>query len=855
MEIKDAALAYLRAGLSIVPAGHNKRPRIKWGIYQKQLPTETEVEQWFSQPDTHIAIINGKVSGNLNTIDFDNKGELYDPWCDCIERDCPGIGAKLVVETSQSGGRHVYYRVAPDGIVEGNTKLAERGIAATADDQTIEVNGKSYEVRQYGDEYFAVIGLIETRGEGGYCVAAPSRGYEIVCGDLRNIPVLSADEHDTLLSCARELNEWHIKQVQSKPHRDAQAHTATDEQPGTDYNNRGDLAALLRKHGWTQAGTRGEREYWTRPGKKTGISASVTDGAVFYPFSSNAAPFEPNESYSKFMCYTLLEHGGDFKAAVKALAAEGYGKRAAPRESSNTTRIDWQPPVSFTEFTLPEFPLDSLPRTLADFVAAEAESTQTPLDLPGCLSLAMLSVALQKKYEARVKAGWTEPLNLFIAVAMDPAHRKSAVFGHMVWPLEEFERQQIKALEPAIAEISLKREVLEKRIDALKKDAAKAADRAAREEIQSEVLKLSAEHAELVMPLGPPRITQDCTVEKLANLLHLHGGRASVLDPEGGLFELMAGRYSESGANFEVFLKGHAGDTLRVDRMGRASEFVPSPALTVAITPQPMVIGGLSSKPGMRGRGLLGRFLYSIPKSRLGHRNIDPAPMPEHIRQRYHKMLMALAALESDWDAEKNQRVPFRMELEPTAWQTLKDFMARLEPRLADGGDLAGMTDWAGKLAGATVRMAALLHIADVADSFGGFGDIGEHIQKSEGVLGISQKALTRSINLSIYFTEHARAAFALMGADAAVADAKKLLRWILRNSNTVFTKRDLYKGVQGTFKSVDAIEPGLELLEKHGFIRELERQNRTGRPSQKYEINPYCQNPQYTQNPTEDAA
>ena len=46
---------------------------------------------------------------------------------------------------------------------------------------------------------------------------------------------------------------------------------------------------------------------------------------TFYVFSSNAVPFEPNQAYSPFAVYTLLEHNGDFVEATRALAAEGFG--------------------------------------------------------------------------------------------------------------------------------------------------------------------------------------------------------------------------------------------------------------------------------------------------------------------------------------------------------------------------------------------------------------------------------------------------------------------------------------------------------------------------------------------------
>jgi len=93
--------------------------------------------------------------------------------------------------------------------------------------------------------------------------------------------------------------------------------------PGDDFAARGDVRAVLTRHGWTLAKA-GQNEYWRRPGKTAGWSATLKDRA-FYAFSSNAAPFEPNKAYSPFGVYALLEHNGDFAAAAGALRAEGFG--------------------------------------------------------------------------------------------------------------------------------------------------------------------------------------------------------------------------------------------------------------------------------------------------------------------------------------------------------------------------------------------------------------------------------------------------------------------------------------------------------------------------------------------------
>ena len=90
--------------------------------------------------------------------------------------------------------------------------------------------------------------------------------------------------------------------------------------------DRGDVRAVLQRHGWALAQA-GDNQYWRRPGKTAGWSATLKEG-VFYVFSSSAAPFEQNRAYSPFSVYAMLEHNNDFAAAAAALRREGFGQES-----------------------------------------------------------------------------------------------------------------------------------------------------------------------------------------------------------------------------------------------------------------------------------------------------------------------------------------------------------------------------------------------------------------------------------------------------------------------------------------------------------------------------------------------
>jgi len=305
------AMAYLAAGLSCLPATKSrKHPAIgSWKNWQTRLPTEVEVRAWFSNPHDAICVVSGAVSGNLECLDFDNGGELFGAWMEKIDTS---LLAQLVIEQTPSGGYHVCYRC--EDPVEGNLKIA-RGIRG----------GKQKT-------------LIETRGEGGLFLCAPTEGYALQQGDFVNIPTISKDARETLLDAARSLDELPAASCPTataganvtQPGADfaSAGKDAFDLAPGDDFNARGDIKPLLLSAGWQFCGVKSDgNEQWTRPGKdpRNGMSATYKDGS-FYVFSSNAAPFEPNVKYSPFAVYATLHHNGDYTAAASALLAQGYGK-------------------------------------------------------------------------------------------------------------------------------------------------------------------------------------------------------------------------------------------------------------------------------------------------------------------------------------------------------------------------------------------------------------------------------------------------------------------------------------------------------------------------------------------------
>jgi replicative DNA helicase len=515
-----------------------------------------------------------------------------------------------------------------------------------------------------------------------------------------------------------------------------------------------------------------------------------------------------------------LAHSDADPAVLAHLAGE------LAQTTTGTGERGWEPPIPFgAPGDVPAFPVEVLPSWLGEYVAAVATATQTPLDLAGMLALAVLATVAAGAVEVEARSGWREPLCLFVAVGMDAGSRKSSVFTALTRPVADFERDQAAAVLPSITETATLRRIAEQ-VAASAEAAASKAPADLQEERQAEAIARAAEAANLIVPPLPRWLVDDATPEALAGLLATYG-RIALLSPEGDVFDQMAGRYNPTaGPNLGVYLKGHAGDLLKVDRRGRPPEYIERPCLTIGLTVQPEVLRGLAGRPGFGGRGLLARFLYSLPASLVGRRQPGAPPVPPAVADRYTLELQTLAASLTT-PASDNPTV---LTLDPQAGELLLGFERDLEPRLAaDRGDLAHLAGWAAKLAGATCRLAALLHLA-------------RHLRDG-WTRPIGADTFAAATRLAGYLVEHARAVFDLMGTDPRVEDARWLLDWISRTDQVQFSRRDAHQAARGRFRKAADLEPALALLEEHGWLRRVDADPtgpKGGRPaSPRFLVNP----------------
>jgi replicative DNA helicase len=504
-----------------------------------------------------------------------------------------------------------------------------------------------------------------------------------------------------------------------------------------------------------------------------------------------------------------------------------HDQMAHPAEAGGAA-WDGAPVPLRTDRLLRPFPVEVFPGWLADQVTAVAEATQTPLDLAASVALACLSTAAGGRVLVKVDRSWTEQVNLYTVTALPPGSRKSPVFRAMTSPLSAAE----DALRELVAEQRVEAELASRVAWARAEQLAKKAETAQANptEALADATAAAKEATAIVVPELPRLMTDDVTPESCISLLAAHGGRMAVLSAEGDVFATLTGTRYSAAPNLGVFLKGHAGDKLQVDRKGRPAETIERPALTLGVTTQPGTLAGLAAMPGFRDRGVLARILYSLPANTVGSRNNQAEPVSEAVETTYADALRTLVLMLAGDQYSNLDDGPRQLELTPDARQVLLEFQDWLEPRLDPRtGQLAPITDWASKLAGATVRIAALLHVA--------------HTFHHGYAQPITDDTLRAAEAVGRYYLDHALAVYDLMGrSDPDLDDARTVLDWVRKRGLDTFTRRDALRGLQGNrFATTKDLDPALTLLTEHGHIRSKPTQSTSkgGRPSTTYEVHP----------------
>lgn len=481
--------------------------------------------------------------------------------------------------------------------------------------------------------------------------------------------------------------------------------------------------------------------------------------------------------------------------------------------------LEWGTPLLLDEKPLKPWPRDVFPEPIESFVQELSRSSETPLELSALLALSVLATASHKKFQVQIKDGYCEPINIWTLTVLPPASRKTAVFKEITKPLRQWEAEKKEQLEPLVKSAESAQKTMDVSLKGLRQQAAKIKNP---EELQK--LQFQIEEAEANVPKLPtfPQIwTSDVTNEQLGVIMAANGEGMGLLNDEGGIFDVLSGLYSEGRSNIDLYLQAHAGSPVRVDRGSRPPIFMERAVLTMGFAVQPLTVKKVCANKTYRGRGLLGRFLYVVPKSNIGYRTLEAPPMLQEHREAWAHLIKAL--LHRAHTSEENKEI-YTLYLTEEAHARWLEHAKGIETMMCEEmGYLTHIADWAGKLSGAIARMAALLHIARYA-------------HQNPCSFSISFKDMDSAVKIGHMLISHALFVFDQLLEDEEQGLARKLCAWIKQEKLTSFTRRDASRKFR---QAVNELPAALLLLEQSEIIRKAARSSATGRPSDRYEVNP----------------
>jgi len=360
----EAALAAHDAGLCVIRGRTDgtKRPLGAWKEFQAQRPERQDVIDSFRDNHPALMIVCGAVSGNVEMLELEGRA-VADGLADRIDERAREHGIDHVLERivlgycerTPSGGLHLLYRCET---IDGNIKLARRPATpqelATNPDDPIKT-------------------LIETRGEGGVVMVAPSHGtthttgipWELTDGGFDKIATITPEEREAIHRLMAEFDE-----AGEQP---ATTITPTTPRPVSTWtgNNIGNswmdavtahletemsMRQRLEQYGWTTAGSDQRGDLMCRPGKNDGVSARINHNGRLMNWSTSA-PFAVTSgtsrpTYDQLDVIAAYEHRGNRHEAARAIA-DRTGILTAWRKEQDAADTPTKGPQNATQGTQP----------------------------------------------------------------------------------------------------------------------------------------------------------------------------------------------------------------------------------------------------------------------------------------------------------------------------------------------------------------------------------------------------------------------------------------------------------------------------------------------------------------------
>ena len=452
----------------------------------------------------------------------------------------------------------------------------------------------------------------------------------------------------------------------------------------------------------------------------------------------------------------------------------------------------------------PRLPLELLPREVAEVASDVADRQQSAPDFvawPLVVSAAAL-VGRQVGIRPLRLDDWTEQPAIWAALVGRPSTLKTPALHEGTRPLRRQQAKESERHDQAVADWL----------------SACADLRRANPKIKDHDL-----------PSKPTLVrcfTSDVTVEKLATMLvpDVSRGLAVVRDELAGLV-LDMNKYAKGGDR-QFWLQAYTGSAYVVDRLSRESVFVPDLLVSLVGGVQPAVAATVFGTGADDGFAARVTAIWPDEPATFAHAERVPNKAARDALDQVNDVL-ATASWFKELHRDDFGPVPF-CRLDPDGLTIFAEWRSRFLTDLRASQYDDRLAARLGKYPGLVARLVLLFHLHEWAAG------------RVPQARLVTAETVARVLDLvATYLRPMDERVYARFAVPPAADSGRRVATWLTRNRPSSITVREVQRHGWSGLTSAQEVAAALEWLVVHGWLREAEPDARPGRPSARFLVNP----------------
>ena len=496
-------------------------------------------------------------------------------------------------------------------------------------------------------------------------------------------------------------------------------------------------------------------------------------------------------------------------------------------DSGDAIHVAWcdPQPLPSAPPVLP-FPLDTIPKVMADYYREAALALNVPVDYVAVPGLTLAGAAVGRARATSLKDDYCEYACLWSVVIAPPGATKSSALNMARAPMNFAEAKWLDEHRRSMSIFDVEMDRYNIAVKEWRKDG------------------VGEPPQKPVRPTLRQAFLDNFTAESAARVLNENPRGIVVIKDELIGFVRSMGQYKGGkGDDKQFFLSAWAGQLGKVSRSKDHESgplYIPNPfvAITGMMVPDSLPeLRGENFKGVSQSDGFIDRFLFSFP---------DPIPavpeqwitVPESSKLAYTEVFSGLMAM--DMTVMENepglQRYrPWFVNLNSEARAVWDQFTAEIAAKINSFHAYDPYRGVLSKLKGYCLHYAAILWA----------------LRRASGELPhdcpLDGETLFNAAMLIDYHESHARRCLGVGYADRKHRVAKRLIEWLERESDrTAFSRRDAFQQLKDRRDVTDSksLTDVFDLLTDFGYIRPIDP---TGRPGPATEV--FLVNPKWTRN------